>query len=417
MKNIYRLIFVLILLTAVLSGCGSKSTYKKEQPTPDETVETLENTESAELLETIESAETTEPATETFAADNFSASDADLNHTYTTRFGEVNLVTYPSFSFNYPDGWTITSEEVSSSSEEVILTNESGITITYWHFGEMRELTGAIRNINSVDVTRVADANFIPGYVQATDYSDLGRFMVAKLKITEECDLSGDGESVKVENGRVRYALLPENETGEQEECCIAGLPTFSFWYGGHISLIANAPKGKFTEQEEKEVIAILASFRDNDVSDEDTSEYSNVSADYNDSDIATTFEELWSKLKGTWVCEGVIYQDGSEGFIDYALEFGFTDNMPCMHKIYTSTIRDEIFYDLTSIDAFHYDAYTYKKGSYENEQAHWGEDTLLAWYSFDLTNISDGELLINYHVAFNNGFVDNHQFRYRLEN
>ena len=54
----------------------------------------------------------------------------------------------------------------------------------FWHFGEMRDLTGATRSINDVDVTKVGDASFIPGYIQATDYSDLGKFMVAKLKTT-----------------------------------------------------------------------------------------------------------------------------------------------------------------------------------------------------------------------------------------
>lgn len=42
----------------------------------------------------------------------------------------------------------------------------------------------------------------------------------------------------------------------------IAGLPTFSFWYSGHISLIASSESGKFSDKEEKEVVSILSSFR-----------------------------------------------------------------------------------------------------------------------------------------------------------
>lgn len=396
MKNTYCSIFVIILLTVVLSGCGSKSTYEKEQSAPHET------------------AKTTEPVTKTATADNPPASDVDLNHTYTTRFGEVNLITYPSFSFDYPDGWTITSEEVTPSSEKVILENESGVTVTYWYFGYMRELTGAIRNINSVDVTKISDAGFIPGYVQATDYSDLGRFMVAKLKITEKCDLLGDGESVKVENGRERYALLPESEAGEQKERCIPGLPTFSFWYGGHISLIANAPKGEFTEQEEKEVTAILVSFRDDAALAENP-----MSAESADFETAETIEKLWTMLQGEWAFEEYIYNNKTTQYPDHTMEFRYVDNIPCMcrdaHRD-DGYMPDVIFYEFEVVDESHYNGYTYKKGSYQNEKANWSDDALLAWYSFDLSNISDGELLISYHISFANGFVDNHQFKYKLE-
>lgn len=83
----------------------------------------------------------------------------DLLHTYTTRFGEVNQLTYPRFSFDYPDNWKITSEEVTEIAEEVTLTNDTGITVTYWNFHGMRDLTGPTRDMNRVDVTRAADAS------------------------------------------------------------------------------------------------------------------------------------------------------------------------------------------------------------------------------------------------------------------
>lgn len=398
MKKKYCSIFVIMLLTVILFGCGSKNTYKEEPSATletEKTVEPLVNTESDESIEAI-------------------ASDVDLNHTYTTRYGEVNLVTYPSFTFNYPDGWSITSEEVTSTSEIVILENESGITVTYWYYGGMRELKGPIRDINSVDVARISDANFIPGYIQATDYSDLGRFMVAKLKINEECDLLGDGQSVKTENGRVRYALLPESEAGEQMESCRVGLPTFSFWYGGHISLIANASKGEFTEQEEKEVIAILASFRDNAALIENP-----VSDESADLETAKTIEKLWTMLEGEWAFEEYIYNNKTTQYPDHTMEFRYVNNIPYMcrdaHRD-DSYMPDVMFYEFEVVDELHYNGYTYKKGSYQDEKANWSDDTLLAWYSFDLSNISDGELLISFHISFNNGFVDNHQFKYKLE-
>lgn len=73
----------------------------------------------------------------------------DLLHTYTTRFGEVNQLTYPRFSFDYPDNWKITSEEVTEIAEEVTLTNDTGITVTYWNFHGMRDLTGPTRDMTA----------------------------------------------------------------------------------------------------------------------------------------------------------------------------------------------------------------------------------------------------------------------------
>lgn len=192
----------------------------------------------------------------------------DLSHTYTTRFGEMNQITAPVFTFGYPSGWKIESEEVTSISEEVVLSNDTGVTITYWNFNGMRELTGPTRDMNEVDIERVADASFLPGYVQATDYSDLGKFVVARIEVTGQYDMLGNGDFTAVDHGSIRYALLPESQVGEQQECIIPGLPTFSFWYAGHISMIARTSNENFTEQEINEVIAILSSFKDTSVSD-----------------------------------------------------------------------------------------------------------------------------------------------------
>ena len=84
----------------------------------------------------------------------------ELSNTYTTRFSDVNQITAPTFTFSYPDGWSIESETVDPTSEEVILSNPSGVTITYWNFGGMRDLTGPTREINEVTVEQVADASF-----------------------------------------------------------------------------------------------------------------------------------------------------------------------------------------------------------------------------------------------------------------
>ena len=159
----YRMLCVLlavVITSGWLSGCSSNGDKTNEQP------EQAANSQQSD-------------GTGSGTGDTITV---DLLHTYTTRFGEVNQLTYPRFSFDYPDNWKITSEEVTEIAEEVTLTNDTGITVTYWNFHGMRDLTGPTRDMNRVDVTRAADASFVPGYVQATDYSDLGAFMVGKLK-------------------------------------------------------------------------------------------------------------------------------------------------------------------------------------------------------------------------------------------
>ena len=308
----------------------------------------------------------------------------ELKNIYRTRYGNINSVTYPVFSFGYPDGWTVVNEEVSESSERVVLENATGITVTFWRFGEMRDLTGATRSINDVDVTKVGDASFIPGYIQATDYSDLGKFMVAKLKTTCALDMISD-ESIDMEDGPVRYALLPESEIGIQYESIIVGLPTFSFWYGGHISLIADSPSGKFSEQEEKEVIAIISSFKDEDGGEEDTS-VAPESFGVTGSHTAASIEELWSMLKGEWVFEEYVYREKKAPYGDHTLTFRYVDNLPCLSRKYhgdNTQIANTFVYDIASISEFDYDLYNYKRGSYGGEGDNWSDDVRLVWYNF----------------------------------
>ncbi len=413
MKNNTFISFLFsMFLTVLLIGCDYNTTnVKPEQTITDEieeSAETAEFTENAEFAETI----TNIPDTVTHTI-----SDIELNNTYTTRYGKVNLITYPAFSFDYPDGWTIKSEEVSPTEEKVILTNDVGTTITYWYFGTLRDLEGPTHKINSVDVTPVANASFNPGYVQATDYSDLGTFMVAKLETTRECDLLAGGESVNVERV-VRYALLPESEAGEQYESFIVGLPTFSFFYAGHISVIATTSNKEFTEQEEREVIAILASFREVGFVSE---QYDDISSE-SDNPYATVMNDLWIKLEGVWIFDDYIFMNKSTNYTDHTLEFQYIDNIPCMnHESLNSDIclRDTFFndYEVVFIDEFHYNVYYYRKGEFNaDESANWSDDMQLVWYSFDLSNISDGELSIGFHLRFSNGFVDDHIFKYHKD-
>lgn len=187
-----------------------------------------------------------------------------LNHSYITQFSEVNVVDAPVFTFDYPDGWTVTSEKVSPSEEKVILSNETGATVAFWYYGWSRDLTGPTNTLRDITITQVADSQFIPDWVSGTDYSELGEFMVVEVEVTGEYFVPEGGAYSDANNGWIRYALLPKSEEESSLETVIVGLPTLSFWYAGHISFIAspNPYHDEFTEQEKQEVIAILSSFR-----------------------------------------------------------------------------------------------------------------------------------------------------------
>ena len=394
------LCLLLVIALTIGSFCGCSNTKE----TSSTQVESAESDESTALLNTDElSSEQSPPLT---------ISDVELSNTYTTRFGEVNQITAPVFTFDYPAEWEIESEEVTPISETVVLSNGAGVTVTYWNFSGMRELAGPTRGLNDVNVTRVADANFIPGYVQATSYSDLGEFGVTRLETVGTYDVMNGGEYSPVETVQIRYALLPESEIGERQEISRAGLPTFSFYYGGHISLIARSPSGEFTKQEEKEVISILSSFKDVAVSSRPTATPSDTT-----STSTITIEELWKKLDGSWELDeyeflGETFNKDTTPSYSHTMELQYSDKKPVISKE-PGDKKHPVIYELSNGGENIYNAYIYKRDQYGSEYGNWSEDVKAVWYCFDLSNLSIGELKVNYYIAFDSGYVDEHKYTY----
>lgn len=217
-----------------------------------------------QLFASMGEAETT-PQRETGGGSTEASGDIVLDHSYETRFGEVNSITYPSFTVEYPGTWMVSDRHVSLTDETIVFTNERGVEIKYSYIGGIAEgglnIGGSGVEMLRVEVSRVADSSFVPGYVQSTDHSDLGNFVVAKLKNTGHLDLLTDSDFTDID-GPVSYAVLPESRLGTHDGVRGPYEGEFAFWYSGYISLIASAPDGQFTAQEEQEVIAILASFR-----------------------------------------------------------------------------------------------------------------------------------------------------------
>ncbi|MCM1288795.1 MAG: hypothetical protein NC240_10845 [Clostridium sp.] len=236
--NIYILFGIVIF---ILSGCNNK----------------LGNVKNSLEASDIQSEETeTKAATEEF--------DIVEYKIYSTKFGEYNGVDYPVYSFEYPDNWSITSEECDVAQEFVTLTNARGVEIVFSHWnapeGETFQYGGF--GITNVEINDIADSNFIPSFVYGKDYSDLGDFMVAEIKqISFDDGITGETKPCE---GSF-FAVLPKTKIGKTYyKTAIEAV--FSFWYGSYISFVCSSPDFKYTEEEKKEIIAIMSSFKINTV-------------------------------------------------------------------------------------------------------------------------------------------------------
>lgn len=181
---------------------------------------------------------------------------AGLNNTYTTKDNSL-----PIFSFNYPDNWTIKKEEINVETEYewVILSNDRGAEVTYYSstigFGSQYYGGGSMY---SAHITKVADSSFVPSSFNGKDYSSLGKFVVAKIKVYAYDDESTGGLQIEVDGGTY-YAVIPESYLGDSTFKLVD--PACAWEYIKPIFVVAKAPAGEFTAEEEEEVIAILSSF------------------------------------------------------------------------------------------------------------------------------------------------------------
>lgn len=183
---------------------------------------------------------------------------------YTTQFAKANHITAPEFEFIYPSSWQITKEAfavntVTHIEEQLELTSANKAKITYMSLP--KKLGGNGRKWIKAEAVEVAKSSFTPGYVQATDYSSLGEFVVAKIHETGFMLLDIDTDFQKIDN--YYYAVIPKSYLGKMEYS--DRLDGISFNYGGiyhQYLFIAESEDNKFTSEEEKEIIKILSSFK-----------------------------------------------------------------------------------------------------------------------------------------------------------
>ena len=67
------------------------------------------------------------------------------------------MVTYPNFTFSYPDGWNVTEQDVTSQQEVGTISNDRGVTVTFMHIDGTPGGLGAGSSVSAarVEVSKV----------------------------------------------------------------------------------------------------------------------------------------------------------------------------------------------------------------------------------------------------------------------
>ncbi len=236
---------LLVIITICLCFCFTACEENEEIAESKDTTILSTQTETEQLT-------TVQPTTEN--------DTLELSNTYITKLRNINGVAYPAFTFNYPDNWAVTDEEVGTDYESVTLENKSGSIIWFSHIsGEKGKNIGGGSRINMarIEVSEIADSQFVPDAAN----KNLGEFMVAGLKTTGVLDMRTDSDYKDVEMD-FSYAVLPKSEVGLREGVTKAISGEFTFYYGANISFVGSNTDDDFTEEEQQEVISILNTFR-----------------------------------------------------------------------------------------------------------------------------------------------------------
>lgn len=198
----------------------------------------------------------------------------DSFHTYHTKYGEVNQVNAPVFSFDYPDNWKIIKEEVNGNStafgelvgEVVEIENERGIKISFIDFAAMLSSLGGRGHYYAEYKAEKKTGAVLTWHDYETNYEM--DYVVAKLTFTGEMITDVDSDIQPADRESVSYALMPEEDIDKYGSslaavgALIGYYDMISFEYPGSYVFCAESPDGQFTEDEENEVIAILSSLR-----------------------------------------------------------------------------------------------------------------------------------------------------------
>ena len=206
-----------------------------------------------------ESEASTEAPTQEQTTQETNANQTGSLHTYKTRMAEY-FPEQTTFYFDYPDNWTILTEEVGNNGEYIILQNENGAELYYdaWTYKvpEYNQLYGF--EIITSSLYKIANSRYSPE-------NDFG---IVKIKIiSRENKLTG--EEVRDENGAELYALMSGEKIskyvnyGNKFSSSDSGFEVGCMFECQGSKVFMTQLSTDYTDKDREEIIAILKSFRD----------------------------------------------------------------------------------------------------------------------------------------------------------
>lgn len=211
--------------------------------------------------------------------DDTNNEDVKLTQNFVSTYGEEDGFSSDVYHVDYPNNWTLKyhdkntckidggeMETLTPVNETFTLENKRGVKITFINGLQEGVLGYGQHEMWNIKIDKMADTQFIPGYPvedgEPEDLSYLGRFVVGKVSITGTITDGGYSEET-YDDPVVFYTIMPKDTLNKEDLRVQVGIhDEFIFGYGTYLYLLADSPDGKFTKQEEKEVVKILSSFR-----------------------------------------------------------------------------------------------------------------------------------------------------------
>lgn len=183
----------------------------------------------------------------------------ELN-TYTTKYGKTYDERIPAFQFDYPEGWTITEEDIAKGSEYVALSNANDVVIHYQYI-DANNVYGNSRITDEIEVEKIIDSNLSLENWEEVD-TEIGNIVVAKVYTLSSSQYfpgqERDDEQFYSNTDHYDYAIKAESDCGTYTT---DGTFSKGIKFRGLLEFTAEIPES-ITEEEEQEVIKILSSFR-----------------------------------------------------------------------------------------------------------------------------------------------------------
>ena len=264
MNRRYKVTKIILLCIAIMSitACSNANTI-------NETISSQEQQASQNSQDNFKPEEIEESTTQSESQSEIQSENAQQSveetiseefNTYTTKYGKTYDERIPAFQFDYPEGWTITAEDIAEGSEYVALSNANDVVIHYQYI-DANNVYGNSRITDEIEVEKVADSNLSLENWEEVD-TEIGNIVVAKVYTLSSSQYfpgqERDDEQFYSDANHYDYAIKAESDCGAHTT---DGTFSKGIKFRGLLEFAAEIPES-ITEEEEQEVIKILSSFR-----------------------------------------------------------------------------------------------------------------------------------------------------------